>query len=123
MAPQGKRDEAWRQNLSEADIGLFNLLRDWRTMQSKKEGLPPYVLFTNKEFSQIVKDRPQSLSDLAKINGIGKAKIEKYGAAILGISEIKFPGSAPASVSASSPAPSPTPTPTVPENQETLFKD
>lgn len=88
LAPQGKRDESWRGGLSEADMGLFNLLRDWRSKQSKKEGLPPYVLFTNKELAQIVKQRPQSLTELGKIDGIGKAKIEKYGDAVLLISKI-----------------------------------
>jgi len=121
LVPQGRRDEEWRRIISESDMGLFNLLRDWRSKQSKKEGLPPYVLFTNKELAQIVKDRPQSLAELAKIDGIGKAKIEKYGAAILGISKINIPGSAPNP--ATSPAPTPTPTPTIPENQEYLFKD
>jgi len=88
LTPQGKRDEAWRGELSEADMGLFNLLRDWRSKQSKKEGIPPYVLFTNKELAQIVKQRPQSLTELGKIDGVGKAKIEKYGDAVLLISKI-----------------------------------
>jgi len=116
LAPQGKRDEPWRQNLSETDMGLFNLLRDWRSKQSKKEGLPPYVLFTNKELAQIVKDRPQSLADLAKIDGIGKAKIEKYGTAILDISNVGIPPSS------TTPVPAPIANPN-PETQDDLFKD
>jgi hypothetical protein len=46
LNPKGQRDEAWRQMLSEGDMGLFNLLRDWRAKRAKKEGLPPYILFT-----------------------------------------------------------------------------
>lgn len=111
MAPQGRRDEEWRKLISESDMGLFNLLRDWRSKQSKKEGLPPYVLFTNKELAQIVKDRPQSLADLVKIDGVGKAKVEKYGAAVLEISKIGVPASPSSPPSA------------VPEKQEDLFKE
>lgn len=88
MAPQGKRDESWKENLSESDMGLFNILRDWRSKECKKEGLPPYILFTNKQLAEIVKTRPQSRADLGKIEGVGKNKIDKYGAAVLSISKI-----------------------------------
>jgi hypothetical protein len=34
LNPKGQRDEAWRQTLSEADMGIFNLLRDWRAKRA-----------------------------------------------------------------------------------------
>ncbi len=37
-------DDDWKKLLSEADMGLFNLLREWRTQRCKKEGVPPAVL-------------------------------------------------------------------------------
>jgi superfamily II DNA helicase RecQ len=90
MAPQGKRQEDWREQLSEPDMGLFNLLRDWRSTRCKKEGLPPYILFTNKQLAQIVKTRPQSLAELSKIDGVGQSKAEKYGTEVLEISKINL---------------------------------
>jgi len=86
-----KNPEDWRKILKESDLGLFNLFREWRSKRSKKEGVPPYVLFTNNQLAQIVIKRPQSLADLSKIEGIGKAKLEKYGQEILGISKIAAP--------------------------------
>lgn len=86
-----KRDESWKEGLSEADMGLFNLFRDWRSQRSKKEGVPPYVLMTNKQIADVVKQRPQSLTELTKIEGLGKAKAEKYGEDILSISKISPP--------------------------------
>ena len=80
-----KRDESWKDDLSEADMGVFNLLRDWRSERCKKEGVPPYILFNNKQLAEVVKMRPQSSVDLLKIEGIGKAKAEKYGEDILKI--------------------------------------
>ena len=80
-----KRDESWKNDLSEADMGVFNLLRDWRSERCKKEGVPPYILFNNKQLAEVVKMRPQSSADLLKIDGIGKAKAEKYGEDILKI--------------------------------------
>ncbi|MEK7790240.1 MAG: HRDC domain-containing protein, partial [Deltaproteobacteria bacterium] len=76
--------------LKESDIGLFNLFREWRAKRSRKEGVPPYVLFTNNQLVQIVIKRPQSMAELSKIEGIGKAKLEKYGQEILEISKIEM---------------------------------
>ena len=78
-----KRDEQVREILNESDLGLYNILREWRMEQSKKEGVPPYILFTNKTLALIVKKRPQSASELNAIEGIRKAKVEKYGAELL----------------------------------------
>ncbi len=38
----------------------------------------------------IVKKRPQSLSELTQIDGIGKGKAEKYGEEVLSISKINI---------------------------------
>lgn len=64
---------------------MFNALRDWRAEQAKEDGVPPYIICTNKQLGAIVKARPGSLSQLGEIDGIGKAKIEKYGQIILGM--------------------------------------
>ncbi len=90
LISKDKKPEAWRESLSEADMGLFNLLRDWRSQKSKKEGVPPYILFTNQQLADIVKKRPQSMAELTQIDGIGKGKSQKYGDEILSIS--KFNG-------------------------------
>lgn len=82
-------DTSWKELLSEADMGLFNILRDWRGKTSRKYGLPPYILFTNKQLAMIVKTRPQSKAELLKIDGIGNAKVDKYGEEILSITKIQ----------------------------------
>lgn len=84
------QDEDWKKLLTEADMGLFNILRDWRSQRCKKEGVPPYILFTNQQLAMIVKKRPQSLSELTQIDGIGKGKAEKYGEDVLSISKINI---------------------------------
>jgi superfamily II DNA helicase RecQ len=84
------QDEDWKKLLTEADMGLFNILRDWRSQRCKKEGVPPYILFTNHQLAMIVKKRPQSLSELTQIDGIGKGKAEKYGEEVLSISKINI---------------------------------
>lgn len=88
LSTKERKQDAWRENLSEADMGLFNLLRDWRSQKSKKEGVPPYILFTNQQLADIVKKRPQSSAELTQIDGIGNGKSQKYGAEILSITKI-----------------------------------
>lgn len=84
--PQEGRDEnreKWRAFLEEGDWPLFNTLRDWRNQQAREEGIPPYVICTNRQLAQIARARPSSLGKLATIEGLGKAKIERYGGLIL----------------------------------------
>ncbi len=81
----GKRDESWRHWVDEADVPLFNALRDWRSARCKREGFPPYIICTNRQLAAMVAARPQSLAKLGEIEGFGQAKLEKYGKEILAI--------------------------------------
>jgi superfamily II DNA helicase RecQ len=84
--------DAWKKDLNESDLPLFNRLRDWRSERCKKDGIPPYLIFTNLQLAEIVKAKPQSLAALAKIDGVGPGKIEKYSFEILAIMEQKAVG-------------------------------
>ena len=75
--------EKWRQILEEADWPLFNTLRDWRNSLAREEGVPPYVICSNRQLAQIAHRRPDTLQKLAAIEGMGKTKLERYGTAIL----------------------------------------
>ena len=77
--------EKWRTILEEADWPLFNTLRDWRNNLAREEGMPPYVICTNRQLAQIAHRRPESLNKLSAIEGMGKAKLNRYGAAMLQI--------------------------------------
>ncbi len=80
---RNQREASWRELVSEAEVPLFNTLRDWRAERCKREGIPPYVLCTNKQLAALVKARPQSLAALGEVEGFGKAKLDKYGRDIL----------------------------------------
>ena len=89
--PVGGGEEEWRKMLSEEQMGLFNLLRDWRSKRCKKDGVPPYIVLNNRQLALIVKMRPQSLAELAKVEGIGKKKIDSFGHEILEITAMPLP--------------------------------
>jgi len=80
-----KREESWRALLADKDMSLFDSLRSWRSERCKKEGIPPYVICNNKQLAHIVTSCPQSLSELMRIDGIGKSKADKYGQEILAL--------------------------------------
>ena len=82
---QAPQEGAWRDLVTAEDLPLFNTVRDWRAERSKRDGVPPYVICTNRQAAAMVKARPQSLAKLAEVDGFGKAKLAKYGAELLAI--------------------------------------
>lgn len=85
VGTRAKTDESWREKLTEADLRLFEDLRAWRGKRCREEGVPPYVLFTNKQLAEIAKLRPSSSTELAQIEGLGRSKLEKYGSDLIGL--------------------------------------
>ena len=83
--PSKKKKDGYKDLMTEGDWPLFEALREWRGETSRKEGVPSYILFTNVQLAKIATLRPVSLNALQQINGIGKAKRERYGNAVLNI--------------------------------------
>lgn len=74
---------AARLQLTEPERELFDRLRAWRNARAQAEGVPPYVLLTNRQVAEIAKCRPQSLTGLREVDGIGEAKAQKFGRDLL----------------------------------------
>ncbi len=70
-------------DLDESERALFAILREWRVARARKDGVPPYVILTNRELVDVIRARPQTPSALAAIEGIGPGKVERYGAKLL----------------------------------------
>ena len=62
---------------------LFETLRKLRYEISKEEEVPAYVIFSDAALSQMETERPMSDQELLSIDGVGKAKLEKYGDAFI----------------------------------------
>ncbi|MGD9738764.1 MAG: DNA helicase RecQ [Bauldia sp.] len=62
---------------------LFQALRAERTRLAREQGLPPYVVFHDSTLRELALLRPAKLDDLSMIPGIGRSKLERYGAAFL----------------------------------------
>jgi len=64
---------------------LWAALRAWRLEEARRQELPPYVIFHDTTLIEVARRRPASLGALADIPGIGRSKLDRYGAALLGI--------------------------------------
>lgn len=62
---------------------LFQALRAKRMELAKAQGVPPYVIFQDKQLVAMVLQQPSNLSEFAGLSGVGQAKLERYGEAFL----------------------------------------
>jgi superfamily II DNA helicase RecQ len=73
----------YRERLSPSDFRLYCLLTDWRRDLAAAHAIPPYMVFTNEQLAKIVELRVSTKADLEKIDGVGDARIEKFGEQVL----------------------------------------
>jgi ATP-dependent DNA helicase RecQ len=64
---------------------LFEALRGWRLEQARTQGVPAYVILHDRTLAAIAQSRPASLAALARVDGIGATKLERYGEAIVAL--------------------------------------
>ncbi len=65
------------------DDAVLHRLRTWRADTAAAAGVPAYVVFTDATLIAIAETVPQELPQLARIPGVGAAKLAKYGADVL----------------------------------------
>lgn len=68
---------------STADQGLVDRLKAWRLAEANAASMPAFVIFTDATLMAIAERQPASLAELSAIPGVGPAKLERYGQALL----------------------------------------
>ena len=66
-----------------ASEALAARLRGWRTAEAKRLGVPAYVVLHDRTLQAVAIARPASPAQLLAIDGVGPAKAERFGNAIL----------------------------------------
>jgi hypothetical protein len=66
-----------------ADTDLVDRLKTWRLEQARSQGVPAYVVFTDKTLEAIAAIKPSTESALLDVPGIGPAKLDAYGDQLL----------------------------------------
>ncbi len=72
-----------RQMVSEEDAPLLSALKAKRRALAEAQGGPAYIIFNDRTLIEMAETRPQTLDDMARINGVGAKKLESYGNAFL----------------------------------------
>ncbi len=76
-APRSRVD--YKEVLSPEDFGVFARLRELRKEMAAEDAVPVYAVCTNEQLAEIAKQKPGTTTDLKKIDGLGDAKVKKYG--------------------------------------------
>lgn len=58
---------------------LWRALKNKRLELAKEQGVPPYVIFHDSSLVEIYGQKPRTLAEFARISGVGKMKLERYG--------------------------------------------
>jgi DNA helicase-2/ATP-dependent DNA helicase PcrA len=72
-------------DLDVAQLRLFDSLKAWRLEIAQADSKPAFTVLVDSSLVQIATSRPGTLGELARVNGIGASKLEKYGLQILEI--------------------------------------
>jgi DNA helicase-2/ATP-dependent DNA helicase PcrA len=67
------------------DESVFERLREWRAEQAKEASVPAYVVFTDLTLIALAEALPTTDAELLAISGVGRTKLERYGADVMAI--------------------------------------
>ena len=71
--------------LNSRGLELFEQLRELRKTIAKEEGMPPYIIFSDKTLVDMCVRSPFNKSEMLKVTGVGENKFEKYGERFLNV--------------------------------------
>jgi ATP-dependent DNA helicase RecQ len=83
LPPERQRRRKSRDGTDYPHDPLFDTLRSLRRDLAREQGVPPYVVFNDSTLREMAAIKPDSLSGLAQISGVGAKKLETYGEAFL----------------------------------------
>lgn len=85
---EGRSGRTGSRDLDAVDLDgeaavVFEALRRHRMERARAEGVPPYVVASDRTLREIALLRPRTHTELSMAHGIGPAKLEKYGDGML----------------------------------------
>jgi superfamily II DNA helicase RecQ len=83
----------YKEVLNEKDFAVYVKLRTLRKTIADKEGLPLYALFSNEQLAAMVQKKITTRTALGAVDGVGKARLEKYAESFLGVLRNEFAAS------------------------------
>jgi len=80
---KAKKPSKLFKETSTKNTSLFDKLKKWRLDLARKKNVPAFTILGNKTLTEICNSLPQDRLELLQVNGIGEAKLRKYGDDIL----------------------------------------
>jgi ATP-dependent DNA helicase RecQ len=80
-----KRRPAVKAMVSDEDAPLLSALKAKRRALAEQANVPAYVIFPDRTLVEIAENRPATLDAMARINGVGAKKLERYGRDFLSV--------------------------------------
>jgi ribonuclease D len=65
------------------ELSLFEALKAWRRLRADADGVPAYVICHDATLRSIAAAKPSTTGELLAVNGLGPAKVQRYGAQLL----------------------------------------
>lgn len=73
----------YKEVLDEESFGRFSAFRKIRKQLADQDAIPAFAVFTDAELAEMAKYPVLTLTEMQKVPGIGKKKVEKYGMAFV----------------------------------------
>ncbi|GGE36922.1 ATP-dependent DNA helicase RecQ [Primorskyibacter flagellatus] len=74
-----------RTLVNEEDEPLLSALKAKRRELAEQQGVPAYIVFTDRTLIEMAEQRPATLDAMARIAGVGAKKLDTYGATFLSV--------------------------------------
>ena len=75
----GRRERAGGTEVGEYNEDLFDQLRDIRKELATEQGVPPYVIFTDRTLHEMARFFPATESEMNQLTGVGEKRLASYG--------------------------------------------
>ncbi len=77
-APRMKKAKS-TDALTGAGYRLFERMKQLRLMIAREEGMPPYIVFSDKTLIDMCAKHPETEEEMLQVSGVGENKLRKYG--------------------------------------------
>ncbi|MFT7823771.1 MAG: DNA helicase RecQ [Sulfurimonas sp.] len=65
------------------DAEMFDRLRDLRGKIAEENGIPPYIVFSDKTLRELSVRKPATKEEMLEVHGVGEVKYDRYGEAFI----------------------------------------
>lgn len=72
-----------KESAAPYETRLFELFRSLRKQIADEQGIPPYVVFSDRTLRDMAAHQPRSAEAMLSISGIGEVKLQRYGGQFL----------------------------------------